>query len=305
VPTLPRMLAGANYVSLQTGQWWQGNFRRGGFTQGMTRGDRHGDAGIDIGRKTMQPIYDFIAQAGRDKQPFFVWYAPMMPHQAHSPPQRLLRKYEREAPALPVAKYWGMVEWFDETVGSLLKHLDEHGLTENTIVVYVADNGWITDPHTGEYAPKSKQSQYDGGLRTPILIRWPEHVKPLRSDGLALSIDIVPTLLAAVGEKPRPQMQGINLLDAKAVAARKAIFGECFTHESKDLDNPAASLRWRWMIEGHWKLILPDLRNEPDSPVELYNLADDPHEERNLAGERRQQVDSMREQIDLWWPVPH
>jgi uncharacterized sulfatase len=266
-PTLPKLLAGANYVSLQTGKWWQGNFRRGGFTHGMTRGDRHGDAGIDIGRKTMQPIYDFIAQAHRDEQPFFVWYAPMMPHQAHNPPQRLLSKYE----------------------------------TENTIVVYVTDNGWITDPQTGEYAPKSKQSPYDGGLRTPIMIRWPERVEPLRSDALALSIDIVPTLLAAVGAKPTPQMHGIDLLDGEVIAARKAIFGECFTHESKDLDNPAASLRWRWTIEGPWKLILPDTLNEPDCRVELYNLVDDPHEERNLAGERRDRVENMRENIDHWW----
>ena len=300
-PTLPKLLAEANYVSLQTGKWWQGNFRRGGFTQGMTHGDRHGDAGIDIGRKTMQPVYDFIARAQDDQRPFFVWYAPMMPHQPHNPPQRLLSKYQQTAPALPVAKYWAMVQWFDETVGSLLKYLDERGLTGNTIVVYVTDNGWITNPQTGEYAAKSKQSPYDGGLRTPILIRWPQQVKPLRSDGLASSIDIVPTLLAALGAKPTPQMQGINLLDAKAVAARKGIFGECFTHESKDLDNPAASLRWRWMIEGPWKLILPDSQNEPDCPVELYNLAADPHEERNLAGERRDQVEHMREKIDRWW----
>ena len=100
VPTLPRLLAGANYVSLQTGKWWQGNYRRGGFTHGMTEGERHGDAGTQIGRKTMQPIYDFIAEARRDKRPFFVWYAPMMPHQVHNPPQRLLEKYESVAPTL-------------------------------------------------------------------------------------------------------------------------------------------------------------------------------------------------------------
>jgi uncharacterized sulfatase len=146
VPTLPRLLAAVNYLSLQTGKWWQGNYRRGGFTHGMTEGERHGDAGTQIGRKTMQPIFNFIAEARRDERPFFVWYAPMMPHQVHNPPQRLLKKYESIAPTLHVAKYWGMVEWFDETVGSLLKHLEQQGLAENTIVVYLADNGWITDP---------------------------------------------------------------------------------------------------------------------------------------------------------------
>jgi arylsulfatase A-like enzyme len=249
----------------------------------------------------MQPIYDFIAEARHEGQPFFAWYAPMMPHQPHNPTPRFVKKYERIAPTLPVAKYWGMVEWFDETVGSLLNHLDEQGPAENTIVVYVTDNGWITDSQTGKYAPKSKQSQYDGGLRTPIMIRWPSRVKPRRSDALASSIDIVPTLLDATGLKPTQQMQGVNLLDEKAVAGRKAIFGECFAHESKDLDHPAASVRWRWMIEGDWKLIVPDPKNEPDSSVELYNLSDDPHEEHNLADEHGTQVETMRAKIDDWW----
>jgi uncharacterized sulfatase len=301
VPTLPRMLADRGYQSLQTGKWWQGDYRRGGFTHGMTQGERHGDAGIDIGRKTMQPIYDFIAKARRDERPFFVWYAPMMPHQPHNPPQRLLKKYTKLAPAPAVAKYWAMVEWFDESVGSLLKHLDEQGLEENTIVVYVTDNGWITDPATGRYAPKSKQSQYDGGLRTPILIRWPGHVKPQRSQALASSIDIAPTLLAAVGDKPAPQLPGINLLDAKAVAARKSIFGECFVHESRDLQDPSKSLRWRWMIEGDWKLIVPDAKNEPEGRPELYNLAADPREEHNKAAGEAERVEKMRAQIDAWW----
>jgi arylsulfatase A-like enzyme len=302
VPTLPRLLAGANYLSLQTGKWWQGNFRRGGFTHGMTGGERHGDAGIQIGRKTMQPIYDFIAETRRDRRPFFVWYAPMMPHQAHNPPQRLLKKYESVAPTLHIAKYWAMVEWFDETVGSLLEYLDKQRLVENTIVVYVADNGWITDPQTGEYALKSKQSQYDGGLRTPIMIRWPSNVEPRRSEALASSIDLVPTLLAAANLQATSQMQGINLLDERAVRERKAIYGECFTHESKDPNNPAASLRWRWMIEGDWKLILPHAHNQPGDATELYDLSKDPHEERNVASSHGTLVEKMREKLDAWWP---
>ena len=60
-----------------------------------------------------------MAKAEHDKKPFFVWYAPMMPHQPHNPPQRILDKYAHVAPTLKVAQYWGMVEWFDETVGEL------------------------------------------------------------------------------------------------------------------------------------------------------------------------------------------
>jgi uncharacterized sulfatase len=303
VPTLPRLLADAGYVSLQTGKWWQGNYKRGGFTHGMTRGDRHGDDGIQIGRKTMQPIYDFIARARHENQPFFVWYAPMMPHQAHNPPPRFRKRYEKTAPSPHVARYWGMVEWFDDTVGQLLKHLDDEGLADNTIVIYVTDNGWITNPETGSYAANSKQSPYDGGLRTPIIVRWPSRVKPQRSDSLASSLDIAPTLLSAVGLNPTTQMPGVNLLDEKAVADRDAIFGECFTHDSQNPENPAASLRWRWMIEDDWKLIVPDPVNEPDSSVELYDIKSDPHEERNLAPAESERVDEMRAKIDAWWPA--
>lgn len=303
VPTLPRELAKQGYLSLQTGKWWQKHFSRGGFTHGMTQGGRHGDAGLDIGRKTMQPIYDFIATARQEQKPFFVWYAPMMPHDPHTPPQRLLDRYKDQTPSLHVAKYWAMVDWFDETCGALLAHLDEQKLADNTIVVYVTDNGWITNPNSGRYAQKSKQSQYDGGLRTPIMVRWPGKVKPQRSPHLASSLDLMPTLLAAVGLKATPQMPGLNLLDEKAVAARKAIYGECFTHNFVDMQDPASSLKWRWIIEGDWKLIVPEKRNQPDDVVELYDLGKDPHEVSNLAGANGARVAQLTKLLDGWWPA--
>jgi arylsulfatase A-like enzyme len=306
VPTLPRMLAERGYLSFQAGKWWQGNFSRGGFTHGMshgeaTKGGRHGDEGLSIGRKTMQPIFDFVGLAQEQQKPFFVWYAPMMPHDPHTPPERLLAKYRDKTPSLHVARYWAMVEWFDETCGQLLDHLDERGLSKNTIVVYVTDNGWIQNPDAARYAPRSKQSQYDGGLRTPIMIRWPGQIEPRRSDELALSLDLAPTLLQAAGLKPTAAMPGLNLLDQEAVARRKHIFGECFTHNAVDIDNPGSSLRWRWMIDGHAKLIVPHAPNEPDATVELYDLGADPDEKVNLAEQQSERVAAMRKALDGWW----
>ena len=301
VPTLPRELAQLGYLSFQSGKWWQGNFKHGGFTHGMTQGGRHGDEGLQIGRQTMEPIDDFIAEAKEQQKPFFVWYAPMMPHTPHTPPERLVEKYRTVAPSEHVAKYWAMVEWFDETVGQLLTHLDEQGLRDDTIVVYVTDNGWITDPATGRYAAKSKQSPYDGGLRTPIMIRWPGHLAPARSEALASSLDLAPTLLTAAGGKSSAEMAGINLLDVAARNERHTLMGECFTHDVIDLDRPAASLRWRWIIDGDWKLIVPAQQNEPDGVVELYQLSDDPLEEKNLASERGKEVKALTADLDKWW----
>lgn len=306
VPTLPRLLGERGYLSFQTGKWWQGNFRRGGFTHGMTSGDptkggRHGDEGLEIGRKTMQPIYDFIQLAQTEKKPFFVWYAPMMPHDPHTPPARLLDKYKPLTDSIHVARYWAMVEWFDETCGDLLAHLDQRNLAQNTIVVYVTDNGWIQNPAAPRYAPRSKQSQYDGGVRTPIMLRWPGKVKPEMSPRLASSVDIAPTLLTAVGARPSSDMPGVNLLDPQAVAARKVVFGECFTHNAVDIERPASSLRWRWLATESWKLIVPDPANEPNSTVELFRIDTDPHEQNNLAEKERDQVSELHKQLNAWW----
>lgn len=301
VPTLPRLLAQAGYLSFQSGKWWQGDFTRGGFTHGMTRGARHGDEGLDIGRKTMQPIFDFIGMAHQQGRPFFVWYAPMLPHDPHNPPERLLAKYRNQTPSLHVARYWACVEWFDETVGQLLTHLDEQGLADKTIVVYVTDNGWIQDPDTARFAAKSKQSPYDGGLRTPIMLRWPGRIQPRESASLAMSIDLLPTLLKAVGQRPPRGLPGVNLLDASAMRARKTVYGECFTHNAVDLNRPAANLRWRWIISGDWKLLVPAPRNEPAGEIQLYHLAQDPTEERNLAASEPARIRRLARQLDRWW----
>lgn len=300
-PTLPGLLGRQGYVSFQSGKWWLGDCKTGGFTDGMTHGGRHGDAGLDIGRKTMQPIYDFIAGAKKASKPFLVWFAPMMPHDPHTPPERLLAKYRGKAPSEPVAKYWAMVEWFDETCGELLAYLDREGLAENTIIVYVSDNGWITDPKTGRFAPKSKLSPYDGGLRSPIMIRWPGKLAPAMSDTPVSSLDFFPTILKACGTPVPKDLPGIDLTDASAVAARKTLEGACFTHNFVDQEDPASSLRWRWMLEDGWKLIVPAPQNEPGEP-ELYQVSKDPGEQRNLSAKEPTRVAAMRAKLDAWWP---
>lgn len=306
--SLPRLLGARGYVSFQAGKWWGGNFRHGGFTDGMSHGDpdrsgRHGDDGLTIGRKTMAPVTDFIDKAIADEKPFLVWYAPMLPHSPHNPPERLLAKFRDVAPSLEIAKYWACIAWFDETVGELLDHLDARKVAENTLVVYLADNGWIQDPDADRFAPRSKQSPYEGGLRTPILLRQPGTIAPKDSPALASSIDLLPTILRSCKIDPPAGLPGIDLNDEAQLSRRSAIFGEIFTHNAVDLADPAASLRYRWTIDGDWKLILPDPKNEPQAKPELYNLADDPKEATNLADREPRRVSDLSRNIRAWWPA--
>ncbi len=308
MPILPRLLAPKGYLSFEAGKWWGGSYHRGGFTHGMThgepaRGGRHGDDGLAIGRQGMKPVLDFINLAQTRNAPFFLWYAQMMPHSPHDPPDRLLNHYRDKARSLEVAKYWAMCEWFDETCGELLDFLESRNLAENTLVFFLADNGWIQDPNADRYAPRSKQSPYEAGLRTPILVRWPGKAVP-RSCAVPVSaIDVAPTVLKAVGLEATAGMDGVNLLDERAVTDRRAIFGELFTHNAINIHDPVANLRYRWVVAGNWKLIVPHRSNEPTGAVELFDLSRDPGETRNLAGSEPRQVEHLQALLDEWWPA--
>jgi arylsulfatase A-like enzyme len=310
-PILPRLLGEQGYVSLQTGKWWMGPYQTGGFTEGMTKGGRHGDDGLDIGRKTLAPLTDFISRAKKDGKPFFAWYAPMMPHDPHTPPERLLAKYRDKSPSLHAAKYHAMVEWFDETIGEIRAHLEKEGLTRDTIIVYVADNGWI--PRTdkpGVDFERSKQSPFDGGVRTPIFVSWPGRIKPAVMTEAASAVDIMPTLLKLAGAPVPADGDGLDLLDDAALKARPFVAGQNSTHDILDLARPAASLRYRWLVAGDLKLIVSSglktggtQQGSGDAiePPRLFDLKADPYELRDLAAERPEDVKRLMAQLDGWW----
>ena len=311
------------YVSHQSGKWWEGNHKRGGFTAGMTHGDvarrgRHGDEGLTIGRESMQPVFDFVDEAG--DRPFFLWYAPFLPHTPHNPPERLLEKYQAKGRPEAVAKYYAMVEWFDETVGDLLGYLERKGRSENTMVLYVADNGWVqtADPRQW-FQSRSKVSPYDAGLRTPIMVKWPRHVASARDDSsLASSIDLAPTILRAAGIEPPSHMPGLDLTDRAALAARETIYGALFAHTAVDVHHPVENLKYRWALrKDGWKLIQPyapnasvELMIRPwavewmTQKAELYNVLEDPFEKTDRADANPELVEQLQRDLDAWWDVP-
>jgi len=328
--TLAGVLGEKGYVSFQSGKWWEGHYTDGGFTDGMTQGygnvpnGRHGDEGLKIGREGMEPVTGFIDKAVEEKKPFFVWYAPFMPHTPHNPPQRLLDKYKGRVDSLPVAQYYAMIEWFDETCGELIGHLKAKGVYENTLIIYICDNGWIQNPDQGqEFAVGSKQMPNEGGIRQPTIYSWPDRLCPARRDDLVSIIDIFPTICSATGAHLPEGLPGISLLEAmetKQPVGRERIFGESFAHDMVDVDDPEKTLQYRWVIEGPYKLILTyygeygrddgynklfweQYHSHMDPRPQLYDLLADPHETNNLAGELPEKVKHLVSALDKWYPV--
>ena len=323
-PSFIRLLASNGYLTHQSGKWWEGSFEDGGFTHGMTQGDperggRHGDVGLTIGREGMAPITEFIDLAQKREKPFFLWYAPLMPHTPHNPPKRLLEKYSTDGRSGDVAKYYAMCEWFDETCGQLLSYLDQRGLTENTLVIFLCDNGWVAkstnadDPNQkawGDFALRSKGSPYENGIRTPILVSWPNRLKPLRSGDFAHAIDLFPTIAAAADLTPPANLPGIDLMDTDARHQRKRVFGVTHSIHNLTVGDPDDSLQYLWCIEDEWKLIqrfhgkdttkYKNVHLWDTAPERLYNIKADPSESQDLASKFPDVVLRLKQEIETW-----
>jgi len=341
---LPRTLFNQlGYTSFQTGKWWEGHHANGGFTKGDTVNStaagtappqwtggsipsygraRHGDWGLMVGRvdyvndipapahpipyaNTVQTVTDFIDTQVSSDQPFFVWYAPFLPHDPFDPPAGLVAEYTARGLNSTDAKYYANIERFDGGVGAILDHLDSKGIADDTIIFLICDNGRALNSSTA-----GKLTSYDSGVRSPIIVRWPDRIKP----GGAIEpqiirtpvsmVDMVPTVHRALGLPTFPEMRGIDLLDPAAVASRATVCGSDHNVEILTLSNPTESLESRYAVRDGWKLILFTNGNK-----ELYHLYDgntpvDPHETSNLAASNPQLVNELTMEIVNWYAEP-
>ena len=323
-PSFIRTLTDSGYLAHQSGKWWEGSYSDGGFTDGMTHGDpkrggRHGDAGLSIGRNGMQPVTDFVDLAVSEQKPFFIWYAPFLPHTPHNPPKRLLQKYTAEGRPSDVTKYFAMCEWFDETCGQLLKHLEDRKVSDNTLVLFICDNGWAArstndkDPNQkmwSGYALRSKGSPYENGIRTPILVSWPNRLQPQRCNDLAHAIDLFPTIAAATGVKAPTGLPGINLMDGEARKGRERVFGVTHSIHNLTVGKPDETQQYLWSVGKDWKFIkryqgkdttrYRNVHAWDTAPVRLFNIDEDPFERKDLAKERRDVVERMKLELEDW-----
>ena len=301
--TLPKAVTEAGYLTFQTGKIWNVTYKDVGFTHGMTgTAGRHGDAGLEIGRKGMKPIYDFIETAKAEDKPFFIWHAPFLPHTPHNPPKEIFKKYKGKGPTKAAEKYYAMCEWFDNTCAELDEYLEKNGLKENTVILYLADNGW--DAEYAHAHDRSKLSPYELGIRTPMFVRWPGKVKPQRDDEtLAHILDFPKTILDITGAENPGDLKGLNLMDQKALKARDTVFVEAYTHDIADLKDPSKSLIADVVIEGWWKLIVPGpvkpdrkFSGVPATTV-LYDLKNDPLEKNDLAAKNPEIVAKLKAKL--------
>ena len=259
---------------------------------------------------------EFIDGAQASGQPFFAYVATNAPHGPfHDVPEELYAKYKaadlsgilRGEDARPdqVARILAMTENIDQNVGRLLAHLEQRGLDDDTLVVFLGDNG----PTWGRWAGGLrgfKTGVYEGGIRSPLLMRYGEQLSPATRVGTtAAHIDLFPTLLEALGV-PTPEevaLDGRSLWPELSghtaqVPARHLVIQ---THRG---DVPRYEHHFA-VIGPRWKLVRASGfgREAPpqEHPFELYDLRDDPAEARDLAAERPELVAELREVYRRWW----
>ncbi|HEY1082276.1 MAG TPA: sulfatase-like hydrolase/transferase [Prosthecobacter sp.] len=251
---------------------------------------------------------DYLKErAAKKDQPFFLYLAFNAPHFPIEPPVEWLDRVKKRAPDLEPkrAANVAFVEHLDDRIGQVLTALKEQGLQDNTVVVFTADNGGSL-PHGQNNDPwrGGKTSHYDGGLRVPFMVRWPGHVKPgSRTDHAGLSFDLFPAFVELAGGKPRSGLDALSLLPV--------LEGQTVDTSGRELyfvrreGGPGyGGKSYEALIQGEWKL----MQNDPYSPLELYNLKNDPQEKNNLMGKApkvfNQMSAALRQHVQRGGSVP-
>jgi arylsulfatase A-like enzyme len=194
-----------------------------------------------------------------------------------------------------VKNYYRVLLSVDENVGRVIDHMDKKGLTKNTVVIYTSDNGFFL----GEHGLFDKRLMYEQSIRVPMLMRYPEAVKPSRVDShMVLNIDIAPTLLDVAGVRTVPSMQGeswMPLLHGQNLKWRSDFLYEYYEYPAVHCARKHRGVRTeRWKLIHYWEQPqeweLYDLQKDPD---EITNLANDP-QHRQVVADLKNRLASLR-----------
>jgi arylsulfatase A-like enzyme len=324
--TLPALLAQRGYRSMQAGKHWEASAEWAGFTTG-TKGEHPagrpiqrlsgGAEGLEVGRSTMQPVWDFLEAAPRE--PFFLWFAPLLPHAPQNAPKEIRDRYAGLNLARSAHGYYANISWLDDSVGMLIAKLDELGVLDRTLVVYLADNGWDNATDV-DYTKgrglvlggvRGKTSMRELGLRTPVIFRWPGRIPAgRRRDDLLSTIDLFPTLLGYAGLLAPSGREGIDLRDALmygGVLPERTVYG----HVENALSQTIAADAWSWKKlrrqaffarNEDWHYIdFPNVKDGPFGPEqELFDVRADPEEAENVAAVHPNIVRELGREIEAW-----
>jgi len=230
-----------------------------------------------------------IERGAREPEPWFVYLAYNAPHVPLHPPAEWLERVRGRAPAFADsrARLVALIEHMDDGLGRVLSALRETGQEENTLVLFVSDNGGQLDVGADCGGLRSgKGDLYEGGIRVPMCARWPGHIPAGTTCGApALTMDLFATACDAAGVRPPAGIDGVSLLPALTGAAPALPERDLFWMR-REGGPPYHGREAHAVRRGPWKL----LQNRPFLPLELYNLEEDPLETRDLAADRPQVV---------------
>jgi len=239
-------------------------------------------------------------------EPLFIHFSPYLVHTPITAVPEYLDHYQGK---INNPKYGSMVEKFDEAVGSVLASLEEEGLAENTLVVFCSDNGGIADIQSQAPYRAGKGSYYEGGVREPMIMRWPGKIKAgSTTDEIVNSIDFYPTFLEAAG-LPIPEgkiLDGYSLMplmlqtggwDSKVQYWHFPIYLQAYSKENDDGRDPLFRTRPGSTLRvGKWKLH----EYFEDGGIELYDLSADPGERNDLSKEFPEKTKELHAMMLEW-----
>lgn len=250
---------------------------------------------------------DYISSRTESEAPFFLYLAYNAPHTPIQPPAEWVERVQAREPDMSDqrARLVALIEHLDAGIGRVMDALTAHGYAENTLVIFSSDNGGQLSVGADNGPLRDgKGTMYEGGLRVPTLAVWPDVIAAgTTSAAQGISMDLHPTLLAAAGITPTHELDGINLLprwlgEPQPDSTRDLFF---IRREGRLTHNGQAVEAIR---RGPWKL----LQNTAFSPLELYNLDDDPLETTDLSATEpqifRELAEALREHTRQGGKVP-
>jgi arylsulfatase A len=247
---------------------------------------------------------DFIRR--HKEHPFFLHLAHYAPHRPLGAPEEMVDYYLSQGHSRNTATIYAMIEVMDHGIGQLMAELDKLGIRENTIIIFLSDNG--PDPVPGERdnlgLKGTKYTVYEGGIHVPFFIQWKGTFDPATFAQVAHFTDLFPTLVDLCN------LQMSESIPFVGASLEKVLNGE----ESGELPEVRY---WQWnrgvpyyshnaaMRQGPWKLVRPFVtRNVPEAASEalpvLYNLENDPFEEVDVSATYRSRYQTMSVMLEAW-----